>query len=637
MVPGANEGLPNSLSSGNRPDDRRQTSTVSVNGQNDVAQQQPDRRHGQQRALHRDDRRAAVGGRDRRGEGADQHVHRRNRPYRRRRGEHPDQVGHQRLPRLGLRLLPQREVRRLRLLRPARPAQAAAAPAAVGRQPRRPHHQEPDVLLRRLRALPPGARPDLGQHRADGGRCATATSRSCWPAASSSTIRRPRRARRSPATSSRPSRIDPIGAEFLNLYPLPNAAGPGQQLHHQRDPRADLRHLRRAPGPPLHRQPQRSTCATRTTPWRRWCPACSASSTASIRAARRPGSAGRRWPMRGGSTPTTWRSSSRRCCSRPRSASCSSTPSRCPRPIGQNIATSFGLQGVNIDERTSGLPNFTVAGYTVARRPALRADPAQERHLAGAGLADQRPRRAQPARRRRHRPADLWRRSRATTAPGSTPSPPTPTNNGAGGGGDAAAAFLLGYPFTVSRAHLVVDTTLETWEPSVFVQDDWRANEWLTLNLGAPLRHLHAVHRGGRRDLEPRHQHAAVPDPRAERRRRHRRREDRLRQHRAAPRVRRHGAAGHGDPWRLRPELLPVVDGLQRRAAQHALHLHLRRDERGGLGRAAERVLLHAAADAACRARRPWPAPSPPSTPTSSRAISTSTTSCWSSSCGAAR
>ena len=36
MVPGANEGLPNSLSSGNRPDDRRQTSTVSVNGQNDV-------------------------------------------------------------------------------------------------------------------------------------------------------------------------------------------------------------------------------------------------------------------------------------------------------------------------------------------------------------------------------------------------------------------------------------------------------------------------------------------------------------------------------------------------------------------------------------------------------------------------
>ena len=48
-------------------------------------EQQPDRRHGQQRALHRHDRRAPVGRRDRRGEGADQHVHRRNRPHRRRR------------------------------------------------------------------------------------------------------------------------------------------------------------------------------------------------------------------------------------------------------------------------------------------------------------------------------------------------------------------------------------------------------------------------------------------------------------------------------------------------------------------------------------------------------------------------
>ena len=37
LVPGANEGLPDSLSSGNRPEDRRRPSTVSVNGQNDVA------------------------------------------------------------------------------------------------------------------------------------------------------------------------------------------------------------------------------------------------------------------------------------------------------------------------------------------------------------------------------------------------------------------------------------------------------------------------------------------------------------------------------------------------------------------------------------------------------------------------
>src|SRR5436305_14698167 len=32
LVPGANEGVPNSLASGTRPDDRRQTSAISING-----------------------------------------------------------------------------------------------------------------------------------------------------------------------------------------------------------------------------------------------------------------------------------------------------------------------------------------------------------------------------------------------------------------------------------------------------------------------------------------------------------------------------------------------------------------------------------------------------------------------------
>src|SRR5204863_3015279 len=34
-IPGANEGLPNSLASGTRPDDRRQTSAISINGAGD--------------------------------------------------------------------------------------------------------------------------------------------------------------------------------------------------------------------------------------------------------------------------------------------------------------------------------------------------------------------------------------------------------------------------------------------------------------------------------------------------------------------------------------------------------------------------------------------------------------------------
>jgi outer membrane receptor protein involved in Fe transport len=154
-----------------------------------------------------------------------------------------------------------------------------------------------------------------------------------------------------------------------------------------------------------------------------------------------------------------------------------------PETYGQNVATSYGLQGINVDDRTSGLPNFTVAGYTTLGDPRfvpilLKNDTWQGQmsltnvrgaHSLRAGIA-------------------VARRSMApiqsNDGTGLYSFTAGPTNNGAGVGGDAAAAFLLGYPFQVSRAHLVADTTLLTWEPSIFIQDDWRARDWLTLNLG---------------------------------------------------------------------------------------------------------------------------------------------------------
>jgi outer membrane receptor protein involved in Fe transport len=154
-----------------------------------------------------------------------------------------------------------------------------------------------------------------------------------------------------------------------------------------------------------------------------------------------------------------------------------------PETFGQNVATSFGLQGINIDERTSGLPNFGVAGYTVLGDPRfvpifLKNDTWQ----AQASLTNTRG---------AHSLRTGVAMVRRTFAPvqsndgtGLYTFTAAPTNNGAGVGGDAAAAFLLGYPFTVARAHLVVNTTLDTWEPSVFFQDDWRASDWLTMNLG---------------------------------------------------------------------------------------------------------------------------------------------------------
>ena len=58
------------------------------------------------------------------------------------------------------------------------------------------------------------------------------------------------------------------------------------------------------------------------------------------------------------------------------------------------------------------------------------------------------------------------------------------TNNGTGSGGNAIASFLLGYPSQVVRIHSPFEPHYHTNEPSMFVQDDWRATSALTLNFG---------------------------------------------------------------------------------------------------------------------------------------------------------
>ena len=61
----------------------------------------------------------------------------------------------------------------------------------------------------------------------------------------------------------------------------------------------------------------------------------------------------------------------------------------------------------------------------------------------------------------------------------------TLTNSGpSGSGGNSIASLLLGYPAAVSRNFEIVVPNYHTVEPSGFVQDDWRATSWLTLNFG---------------------------------------------------------------------------------------------------------------------------------------------------------
>ncbi len=57
-------------------------------------------------------------------------------------------------------------------------------------------------------------------------------------------------------------------------------------------------------------------------------------------------------------------------------------------------------------------------------------------------------------------------------------------NSSSGTGGNAFASFLLGDSFQENRILSLVSPGYRTWEPSGFVQDDWRVRPWLTLNLG---------------------------------------------------------------------------------------------------------------------------------------------------------
>jgi hypothetical protein len=46
------------------------------------------------------------------------------------------------------------------------------------------------------------------------------------------------------------------------------------------------------------------------------------------------------------------------------------------------------------------------------------------------------------------------------------------------------SCFLRGLPYQVQRSNQLYPPNLRTWEPAGYAQDDWRATPWLTLNLG---------------------------------------------------------------------------------------------------------------------------------------------------------
>ena len=150
---------------------------------------------------------------------------------------------------------------------------------------------------------------------------------------------------------------------------------------------------------------------------------------------------------------------------------------------GNNVAQSFGMPGVNQDALTSGLTPITLTGYagsgdatflpliqvdhTVQGSGSLTKISGAHSIKTGAGLI--------------HRNFTV---SQSNQPLGAITFNTTLTNNGSGSGGDSIASFLLGYPQQVSRIVSLFYPHYTTNEPFVFLQDDWRATSNLTVNFG---------------------------------------------------------------------------------------------------------------------------------------------------------
>lgn len=154
-----------------------------------------------------------------------------------------------------------------------------------------------------------------------------------------------------------------------------------------------------------------------------------------------------------------------------------------PVNYGRNVSNEFGIPGANFDEFTSGLMPLTITGYSSLGEavfvPLIQLDDTWQINAAVTKIGGSHSLKMGAS--YLTRKFTVWQSSQPL---GQMTFDSRVTNNGTGTGGDAIAALMLGYPSQVLRSHSLFKPTYHTTEPSVFVQDDWRVRDWLTLNLG---------------------------------------------------------------------------------------------------------------------------------------------------------
>jgi hypothetical protein len=147
-----------------------------------------------------------------------------------------------------------------------------------------------------------------------------------------------------------------------------------------------------------------------------------------------------------------------------------------PVNYGKNLGIQFGIINSNIDAFTADLPTVSITGYSgFGNSGSLPLTWLDNNFQYGGALTHTRGNHTFKV------GAQLVRRQIYNQ------------QNGAGSGSFSfntnptkyvLANFLQGTPYTVSRSVLLTPFYFRTWEPSVYAQDDWRVKSWLTLNLG---------------------------------------------------------------------------------------------------------------------------------------------------------
>jgi hypothetical protein len=158
--------------------------------------------------------------------------------------------------------------------------------------------------------------------------------------------------------------------------------------------------------------------------------------------------------------------------------------------FGHNSSTSLGIQGLNVSQYTTGLPNFTIGSgcgneFTCLQGGTafLPAHPVQ---------TDIQVEDTFSLSKQNHSLKFGFRYVRVlaspftnTTTRGGLTFNDNFTNSGtAASGGSGLASILLGFPNAGSRNFLITPYYITNMQYSGFVQDDWKVSPRLTLNLG---------------------------------------------------------------------------------------------------------------------------------------------------------